>query len=105
MAQVAGINLSFRQQLVMMLTLMLTIKGVAGVSKAALVILLGTADSLGLPLQPILILFAVDQLLDMGRTAINVLGNCLATVVIARWEGEFPEKTASPAVVDAIASS
>jgi len=51
----------------------------------------------------ILILFAVDQLLDMGRTAINVLGNCLATVVIARWEGEFPEKTASPAVVDALA--
>jgi proton glutamate symport protein len=104
-AQVAGIHLSFRQQLVMMLTLMLTSKGVAGVSKAALVILLGTADSLGLPSQPILILFAVDQLLDMGRTAINVVGNCLATVVIARWEGEFPEKTESAAVADAVAGS
>jgi proton glutamate symport protein len=97
-AQVAGIHLTFRQQFVMLLTLMLTSKGVAGVAKAALVILLGTADSLGLPSQPILILFAIDQLLDMGRTAINVLGNCLATVVIAKWEGEFPEKTTSPAV-------
>src|SRR5260370_30736168 len=96
-AQVAHIPLSFGQQLTMMLTLMLTSKGVAGVSKASLVILLGTADQLGLPKEPILILFAVDQLLDMARTAINVLGNCLATVVIARWEGEFPEKTASPA--------
>jgi len=102
-AQVAHIPLSFGQQLTMMLTLMLTSKGVAGVSKASLVILLGTADQLGLPKEPILIMFAVDQLLDMARTAINVLGNCLATVVIARWEGEFPEKTASPAVVDALA--
>jgi len=101
-AQVAHIPLSFRQQLVMVLTLMLTSKGVAGVAKAALVILLGTADSLGLPSQPILILFAVDQLMDMGRTAINVLGNCLATVVIARWEGDFPKKTSSPEVVDAL---
>jgi len=100
-AQVAGIPLSFGQEVKMMLTLMLTSKGVAGVSKASLVILLGAADSLGLPAQPILILFAVDQLLDMARTAINVLGNCLATVVIARWEGEFPEKTSSVAVMDA----
>ena len=94
-AQVAGIPLTFGQEIKMMLTLMLTSKGVAGVSKASLVILLGAADSLGLPAQPILILFAVDQLLDMARTAINVLGNCLATVVIARWEGEFVE--AAPA--------
>jgi proton glutamate symport protein len=101
-AQIAGISLSLRQQVVMMLTLMLTSKGTAGVSKSALVILLSTADSLGLPSQPILILFAVDQLLDMGRTAINVLGNCLATVVIARWEGEFPEKAPSPAVAGAV---
>jgi proton glutamate symport protein len=104
-AQVAGIHLTFGQQFVMLLTLMLTSKGVAGVSKAALVILLGTADSLGLPSQPILFLFAVDQLLDMGRTAINVLGNCLATVVIARWEGEFPEKTASPTIANALVGS
>ena len=102
-AQVAGKSLSFREQLVMMLTLMLTSKGVAGVSKAAIVILLGTADSLGLPSEPILILFAVDQLLDMGRTATNVLGNCLATVVIARWEGEFPAKTECAAVADVMA--
>ena len=102
-AQVAGKSLTFREQIVMMLTLMLTSKGVAGVSKAALVILLGTADSLGLPSEPILILFAVDQLLDMGRTATNVLGNCLATVVIASWEGEFPEKTTSPAVAEVVA--
>jgi proton glutamate symport protein len=96
-AQVAGIPLSFGQEVTMMLTLMLTSKGVAGVSKASLVILLGAADSLGLPAQPILILFAVDQLLDMARTAINVLGNCLATVVIARWEGEFVEADLSVA--------
>ena len=102
-AQVAGKSLTLREQIVMMLTLMLTSKGVAGVSKAALVILLGTADSLGLPSEPILILFAVDQLLDMGRTATNVLGNCLATVVIARWEGEFPAKTESAAVAEVIA--
>jgi len=101
-AQAAHIHLSFGQQLTMMLTLMLTSKGVAGVSKASLVILLGTADQLGLPKDPILILFAVDQLLDMGRTAINVLGNCLATVVVARWEGEFPEKISSPAAVEAL---
>jgi len=102
-AQVAGKSLTIREQIVMMLTLMLASKGVAGVSKAALVILLGTADSLGLPSEPILVLFAVDQLLDMGRTAINVVGNCLATVVIARWEGDFPAKTESAAVANVMA--
>jgi Na+/H+-dicarboxylate symporter len=74
----------------MMLTLMLTSKGVAGVSRAALVILLGTVGSFGLPVEPVFILLGIDQLMDMGRTAVNVLGNCLATVVVARWEGEFP---------------
>jgi len=90
-AQVAGIHLSLGQQLVLMLTLMLTSKGVAGVSRAALVILLATASSAGLPTEPVFLLLGVDQLLDMGRTAVNVLGNCLATVVMARWEGEFDD--------------
>jgi len=96
-AQVAGIALSWRQELVMLLTLMLTSKGVAGVSKASLVILLGAADSLGIPTQPVLLLFAVDQLMDMARTSVNVVGNCLATVVVARWEGEMPSPAASAA--------
>jgi len=74
-----------------MLVLMLTSKGVAGVSRASIVILLATAGTVGLPTGPIFILLGVDQLMDMGRTAVNVIGNCLATVVIARWEGEFPE--------------
>jgi proton glutamate symport protein len=90
-AQVAGVHLSIGQQVVMMLTLMLTSKGVAGVSRGALVILLGTVGSFGLPVEPVFILLGIDQLLDMARTSINVLGNCLATVVVARWEGEFPE--------------
>lgn len=90
-AQAAGVHMSFGQQLVMMVTLMLTSKGVAGVSRAALVILLGTASSFGLPLEPVFILLGIDQLMDMGRTAVNVIGNCLATAVIARWEGESLE--------------
>lgn len=89
-AQVAGIHQTLGQQILMMLTLMLTSKGVAGVSRAALVILLGTVGSFGLPVEPVFILLGIDQLMDMGRTAVNVLGNCLATVVVARWEGEFP---------------
>jgi proton glutamate symport protein len=90
-AQAAGIRLSVGQQLLMMLTLMLTSKGVAGVSRAGIVILLGTVGSFGLPVEPVFILLGIDQLMDMGRTAINVLGNCLATVVVARWEGDFGE--------------
>lgn len=88
-AQAAGLSMTLGQQLVMMLTLMLTSKGVAGVSRAALVILLGTAGSFGLPTEPIFILLGTDQLMDMARTSVNVIGNCLATVVVARWEGEF----------------
>jgi Na+/H+-dicarboxylate symporter len=87
-AQAAGVHLSLGQQLLLMLTLMLTSKGVAGVSRAAIVILLGTAGSFGLPTEPIFILLGIDQLMDMGRTSVNVLGNCLATVVISRWEGD-----------------
>lgn len=88
-AQAAGVHLGFGQQLLLMLTLMLTSKGVAGVSRAAIVILLGTAGSFGLPTEPIFVLLGIDQLMDMARTAVNVLGNCLATVVVARWEGDF----------------
>ena len=88
-AQIAGIHLSFESQLVMMFTLMLTSKGAAGVPRASLMILLGTASSFGLPAWPIFIILGIDSLMDMGRTAVNVIGNCLATVVIAKWEGEF----------------
>jgi proton glutamate symport protein len=88
-AQAAGVHLSFGHQLYILLVLMLTSKGVAGVSRAAIVILLATAATVGLPTEPIFILLGIDQLMDMGRTAVNVIGNCLATVVIARWEGEF----------------
>jgi Na+/H+-dicarboxylate symporter len=88
-AQAAGIHLSIGQQVLMMLTLMLTSKGVAGVSRAAIVILLGTVGSFGLPVEPVFILLGVDQLMDMARTSVNVLGNCLATIVVARWEGDY----------------
>jgi proton glutamate symport protein len=94
-AQAAGISLSFGHQLVIVFTLMLTSKGVAGVPRATLVILLGTAASFGLPEWPILAILGIDELMDMARTSVNVIGNCLATVVIARWEGEFRDAAAS----------
>ena len=89
-AQAAGIHLSFGQQLMIVFMLMITSKGVAGVPRAVLVILMGTASSFGLPEWPILALLGIDELMDMARTSVNVIGNCLATVVIARWEGEYP---------------
>lgn len=88
-AQAAGIELTVTQQVLMMLTLMLTSKGVAGVPRAALVILSGTLASFGLPLEGVAIILGVDELMDMGRTMINVVGNCLASAVMARWEGEL----------------
>ncbi len=100
-AQAAGIHLSIGQQIAMMLTLMLTSKGVAGVPRAMLVILSGTVDSFQLPIWPVLILLGIDQLMDMARTATNVLGNCLATAVIARWEGALGAEAPSPTVLDA----
>jgi len=103
-AQAAGIHLSFTQQLVMVFTLMLTSKGVAGVPRASLVILTATVDSFHLPAWPVLALWSIDQLLDMGRTATNVLGNCVATAVVARWEGEFGLPSRSEAVADAAGS-
>ncbi|HKW75365.1 MAG TPA: cation:dicarboxylase symporter family transporter [Terriglobales bacterium] len=102
-AQAAGIHLSFGQQLVMLLTLMLTSKGVAGVPRAMLVILAATVDSFHLPMWPVLIIFAVDQLMDMARTATNVLGNCLASAVVARWEGEFGREAPDRTAMDAMA--
>jgi proton glutamate symport protein len=89
-AQAAGVRLSFGEQLLMMLTLMLTSKGVAGVPRAALVILAGTLTTFRLPAEGIAILLGVDALLDMARTSVNVLGNCLASAVVARWEGYSP---------------
>lgn len=92
-AQAAGIDLSIGHQAVMVFTLMLTSKGVAGVPRATLVILLGTAASFGLPLWPIMAILGIDELMDMARTSVNVIGNCLATIVVAKWEGEYVEPT------------
>jgi proton glutamate symport protein len=93
-AQAAGIDLPIEKQLVICFTLMLTSKGVAGVSRASLVILLGTAVSFGLPVEPIFIILGIDVLMDMARTSVNVIGNCLATAVIARSENEFDDDVA-----------
>ena len=92
-AQAAGVHLSIGQQITMLVTLMLTSKGVAGVPRASLVILAGTLASYGLPLEGVTLILGVDELMDMARTMTNVIGNCLATVVIAKWEGEFVEAT------------
>jgi len=90
-AQLFGIPMTFGQQLIMMLTLMLTSKGVAGVPRAALVVLTATLAQFKLPLEGAAILLAIDQILDMGRTAVNVMGNCISTAVVARWEGVFDD--------------
>jgi proton glutamate symport protein len=97
-AQAAGMPMTFGQQLLIVFTLMLTSKGVAGVPRASLVILLGTAASFGMPVWPIFIILGIDELMDMARTSVNVIGNCLATVVIAKWEGEFnpPSELSAP---------
>jgi len=86
-AQAAGVELTLGQQLLMMLTLMLTSKGVAGVPRAALVILAGTLSSFRLPMEGVAVLLGIDAVMDMARTSVNVLGNCLASAVVARWEG------------------
>jgi Na+/H+-dicarboxylate symporter len=92
-----GWHMSLGQQITMMLTLMLTSKGVAGVPRSSLVILLGALNSFvpsGLGPIGVAIIFGVDELMDMGRTCVNVIGNCLATVVVARWEKAFDESRA-----------
>jgi len=81
---------------------MLTSKGVAAVPRAALVILSGALAQFGLPLQAVAVILGVDAIMDMGRTSLNVIGNCLATAVMARWEGEFGTELPSPAVIDSV---
>ena len=97
-AQAAGVSLTVGQQITMMLTLMLTSKGVAGVPRAALVILAATVASFQLPLAGVTLLLGVDSVMDMARTMVNVVGNCLATVVVAKWEGEFLSEDAEEGV-------
>jgi len=95
-AQAAGVELTLGRQLLMMLTLMLTSKGVAGVPRAALVILAGTVASFGLPMEGVAVLLGIDAVMDMVRTSVNVLGNCLATAVVARWEGVRFQRAEAP---------
>ena len=87
--QLVGIDLSLKQQIFIMLALMFTSKGVAGVPRVSLVVLAGTLSSFGYPLIGVAILLGVDQFLDMGRTTVNLIGNCIATLFISRWENEF----------------
>ena len=100
-AQAAGVDLSFGEQLLMMLTLMLTSKGVAAVPRASLVILAGTLASFDLPLAGIAVILGVDELMDMARTTVNLVGNCLATAIMGRWEGEFDPVGADLAAANA----
>ena len=90
-AQAAGVHLGAGQQFGMLLMLMLATKGIAGVPRASLVVLSGMLMQYGLPLEGVAVLLGVDEVMDMGRTAVNLIGNCLAAVVIARWEGQFVE--------------
>lgn len=99
-AQAAGMHLSFGEQLLIGVTLMLTSKGVAAVPRASLVILIATAATFNLPIWPIMAIYGIDELMDMARTSVNVMGNCLASCVIARWEGEFDDKKALEFVPD-----
>lgn len=92
-AQSAGIHMGWGEQAMMLAMLVLTSKGVAGVPRAVLVVLMATASTFHLPMEPMLVLLGVDAVMDMGRTALNVIGNCLACAVIARWEGEMPAYT------------
>jgi proton glutamate symport protein len=99
-AQAAGIHLSIGQQLVMMATLVLTSKGVAGVPRATLVVLLATAATFNLPEAPIFVILGIDALMDMARTMVNVVGNCLASVVVAKWEGVFGAEAVDAVVLE-----
>ncbi|HEX4546590.1 MAG TPA: cation:dicarboxylase symporter family transporter [Candidatus Acidoferrum sp.] len=94
--QAAGLHLTAGQQIMMILTLLISSKGTAGVARASLLIVFAAATSFHLPMEPLFLLFAIDQLMDMGRTAVTVLGNCVACVVIARWEGDYPPASSRP---------
>jgi len=98
-AQAAGIRMGWSGQLLMVFTLMLTSKGLAGIPRAVIVVLLATAATFHLPTEPIFIILGIDALMDMARTSVNVIGNCLACAVIARWEGELTEGSAMPAPI------
>ena len=102
-AQAAGVHMGWGEQLLMMGTLILTSKGVAGVPRATLVVLLATAATFRLPTEPIFVILGIDALMDMARTTVNVVGNCLASAVIARWEGEFGLEPPSAAVLEGMA--
>jgi proton glutamate symport protein len=102
-AQAAGIDMPLSTQLVMMLTLMVTSKGVAAVPRASLVILSGALSQFGLPLEGVAVILGVDALMDMARTSINLVGNCLATAVMGRWEGELDDSRPDHPVVDRLA--
>ena len=101
-AQAAGIHMPIETQLLMMLTLMLTSKGVAAVPRASLVILSGALAQFGLPLEGVAVILGVDALMDMARTSINLVGNCLATVVMSRWEGSFDTPGSDMPVTDSL---
>jgi proton glutamate symport protein len=101
-AQAAGVAMDWKQQVFMVGTLMLTSKGVAGVPRATLVVLLATVAMFHLPEEPVFVILGIDALMDMARTTVNVVGNCLASVVIARWEGEFGSETPAVETVEAL---
>jgi proton glutamate symport protein len=101
-AQAAGKHLTIGEQLLMMLTLVLTSKGVAGVPRATLVVLLATASTFGLQEWPIFVILGIDALMDMARTMVNVVGNCLASVVVAQWEGQFGKEKPDPVVMEGV---
>lgn len=101
-AQAAGMHLPLGQQILMMATLVLTSKGVAGVPRATLVVLLATASTFHLPVEPIFVILGIDALMDMARTMVNVVGNCLASVVVAKWEGVFGTEPASEVVLEGV---
>jgi proton glutamate symport protein len=103
-AQAAGVHLSLGQQLAMMLTLLITSKGIAAVPRASLVVLAGVLTTYELPLEGIAVILGVDELMDMARTMINLVGNCLATAVMGRWEGEF-NPGAKPATAHSVATA
>ena len=102
-AQAAGLHMSWTEQLLMMGTLMLTSKGIAGVPRAMIVVLLATATTFHLPTEPIFVILGIDALMDMGRTTANVVGNCLAAAVVAQWEGQFRSEPVDPVVLEGVA--
>lgn len=91
-AQMSGVDLSIQQQVVIMLTLMITSKGIAAVPRVSLVVLTGTLVAFGLPIEGVAVILGIDHFLDMGRTSVNLIGNCVATAVVARWEGVFDDE-------------